>query len=368
MATRRRGKNYKPIEALAALASFLHVEETGDSLKTSLRDEMCAEEYLRHIDLLVGGKEMDLSNNASFPWPEWPSDVSVEDAKKRAERPDRIWSKGQEVARDCRKYEAILENKKQQNGGRFPSGWTAPDYIHYLRTTLWEMQEEVRSNAVNLVDDENTPPANTSGQHTGKKPRKKLPMPSNWPGPLSFLAWRKFGRLGNAHEYICSEKGDGPLLRGYDQNSAPQEPRSIVKVEDKNKESVTKFPVNSHPFAHNKTGKSRKAIREAGHPVKSHEQSDTEDDSQQVCRLLMSIQADIQVHNALDLYKIKLKQAKEMARIQPTAENKQNYYDLLSHPPALDISSPAGDQLTEIKEAKRKQPEPDVQEMRDKRT
>jgi hypothetical protein len=82
----------------------------------------------------------------------------------------------------------------------------------------------------------------------------------------------------------------------------------------------------------------------------------------------MSIQADIQVHNALNLYKIKLKEAKEMARIQPTAENKQNYYDLLSHPPALNISSPAGDQLTEIKEAKRKQPEPDVQEMRDKRT
>jgi hypothetical protein len=77
MATRIRGKNYKPIEALAALASFLHVEETGDSLKTSLRDEMCAEEYLRHIDLLVGGKEMDLSNNASFPWPEWPSAPSA---------------------------------------------------------------------------------------------------------------------------------------------------------------------------------------------------------------------------------------------------------------------------------------------------
>jgi hypothetical protein len=223
------------------------------------------------------------------------------------------------------------------------------------------MQEEARSNAVNLVDDENTPPANTTGQHTGKKPRKKLPMPSNWPGPLSFLAWRKFGRLGDAHEYICSDKGDGPRLR-YNENSAPGEPRSIVKVEGENSESLTSFPVNGSPaLANNKRGKSRKTIRQASVAAKRHEKSNTDDEEdtqEEFRRLLVSLQYDIQVHNALNLYKILLKQAKELARIQPTEENIRNYCHLLSNPPPLS-APPAGDALSETNEGKQKQPEPE---------
>lgn len=37
--------------------------------------------------------------------------------------------------------------------------------------------------------------------------------------------------------------------------------------------------------------------------------------------------------NKLDLWKVKLKQAKVLAKTVPMAENKHNYYELLSHPP-----------------------------------
>jgi hypothetical protein len=69
MSTRTRGKNYKLIEAFAALASFLHVEETGDSKREEELYEMCAEQYLKHIDLLVAGKEPILSPDAPVSWP-----------------------------------------------------------------------------------------------------------------------------------------------------------------------------------------------------------------------------------------------------------------------------------------------------------
>jgi hypothetical protein len=52
-----------------------------------------------------------------------------------------------------------------------------------------------------------------------------------------------------------------------------------------------------------------------------------------ICRALMALQGEIHVHNELDLWKVKLKQAKVLAKMVPTAENKHNYYELLSHPP-----------------------------------
>ena len=52
-----------------------------------------------------------------------------------------------------------------------------------------------------------------------------------------------------------------------------------------------------------------------------------------ICRALMALQGEIHVHNELDLWKIKLKQAKALAQMVPTAENRHNYYELLSHPP-----------------------------------
>lgn len=213
MSTRTRGKNYKPIEAFVALASFLHVEETGDSKREEELYEMCAEQYLKHIDLLVAGKEPILSPNAPVPWPKWPNDISLEDAKKRAERPNLVWSRGRETARDCRKYESILENVKQKHGGHFPTGWTSTDMIYYLKKTLWEAQEEARSKTIDLVHDENTPPGNTTGQPQ-KQVKQKRQMPQDWPGPVSFLAWQTFGYLGDKHHYICysSDKGNGPLL------------------------------------------------------------------------------------------------------------------------------------------------------------
>jgi hypothetical protein len=111
-------------------------------------------------------------------------------------------------------------------------------------------------------------------------------------------------------------------------------------MEDENKESLTTFPVNPNPRACKKVIKGWKAIHEASHATSYKESGTMSSEDTQFCGVLTALQAEIQVRNKLSLYKIKLKQAKELVRIQPTVENKCNYYHLLSNPP-LGISNEA---------------------------
>jgi hypothetical protein len=88
-----RGKNYNAIECVAAVAATLYVFEMGDTENAGERNRLCAQKYLQHIDHLVAGTEMELTPNPFAPWPRWPDNVSVGDAKKRAERPDLVWKR-----------------------------------------------------------------------------------------------------------------------------------------------------------------------------------------------------------------------------------------------------------------------------------
>jgi hypothetical protein len=80
-----KGKNYNAIECVAAVAATLNVFEMGDTENTGERNRLCAQKHLQHIDHLVAGTEMELTPNPFAPWPRWPGNVYVEDAKKRAE-------------------------------------------------------------------------------------------------------------------------------------------------------------------------------------------------------------------------------------------------------------------------------------------
>jgi hypothetical protein len=113
---RTRGKNYNAIECVAAVAATLNVFEMGDTEGTKERNQLCAQKYLQHIDHLFAGTEMELTPNPFAPWPRWPQNVSVEDAKKRAERPDLVWKRGTDTIMECRKYEGILTTCKQGHG------------------------------------------------------------------------------------------------------------------------------------------------------------------------------------------------------------------------------------------------------------
>jgi hypothetical protein len=215
----------------------------------------------------------------------------------------------------------------------YPSGWKREDIIHYVKGKLWEAEQEAKNKTVNLADQDSPGNIDQSTRQTIQQP-----MPPNWPGPLCFLAWYKFGSLGDNHYYICSDKGEGPHLCNTHQGSA-WEPRSIiaqVKIEGNDKENKRPFPVNPNPLC-----KSRRAIHEAKNDAVKMSHEDTanmtsaEDRSEDaaICRALMALQGVIHVHNELDLWKIKLKQAKVLAQMVPMAENKHNYYELLSHQP-----------------------------------
>eukprot|EP00978_Attheya_sp_CCMP212_P029533 scaffold105148_cov54-Attheya_sp.AAC.1 len=130
-----------------------------------------------------------------------------------------------------RKYEAILEAKKQHHGGKWPSGWANnDDVLHFLLTSLWDKEEEERiKKSIDLASESETSSA-VSCQV----------MPRDWEGPRYFLAWRKFGQLGDNHVYITSDKGVGPLNRHFHGESC--EPDSIILAAGEGKENG--FPQN----------------------------------------------------------------------------------------------------------------------------
>jgi hypothetical protein len=167
-----RSKNYNSIECVAAMAATLNVYENGDTEHSSERNQLCAQKYLQHIDHLVASTEMVLTPHSLSLWPRWPENVSVEYAKKRAERPDLLWKRGLDTIAECRKYEGILTNLKQRHGGHYPSGWKREDVIHYLKEKLWEAEEKEKKKSVNLVDEDS--PGNVDQSPSQDIPR---PMP-----------------------------------------------------------------------------------------------------------------------------------------------------------------------------------------------
>jgi hypothetical protein len=82
----------------AVAATLLYVFEMGDTENAGERNRLCAQKYLQHIDHLVAGTEMELTPNPFAPWPRWPDNVSVGDAKIRDERPDLVWKRGIKTA------------------------------------------------------------------------------------------------------------------------------------------------------------------------------------------------------------------------------------------------------------------------------
>jgi hypothetical protein len=108
-----------------------------------------------------------------------------------------------------------------------------------------------------------------------------------------------------------------------------------VKIAGNDKENKRPFPVNSNPLC-----KSQRAIHEAkndavkmSHDTANMTSAEDRSEDTAICRALVALQGEFHVHNELDLWKIKLKQAKVLAQMEPTAENKHNYYELLSHQP-----------------------------------
>eukprot|EP00978_Attheya_sp_CCMP212_P004385 scaffold9573_cov30-Attheya_sp.AAC.2 len=133
-----------------------------------------------------------------------------------------------------RKYEAILEAKKQHHGGKWPSGWANnDDMLHFLLTSFGDKEEEERiKKSIDLASESETSSAVSCRV-----------MPWDWEGPRYFLAWRKFGQLGDNHVYITSDKGVGPLNRHFHGES--YEPDSIISAAGEGKENGDEAELSS---------------------------------------------------------------------------------------------------------------------------
>jgi hypothetical protein len=97
--------------------------------------EVCAMTYIKVIDNLYNGTKIVLDE--LIEWPAWPSPSSREyvaplDAKKRANDTNNLRSHGMTVLRECRKLEAVLDDLRHHYGGKFPSGWEAPDKLRHV--------------------------------------------------------------------------------------------------------------------------------------------------------------------------------------------------------------------------------------------
>jgi hypothetical protein len=305
-----RQPNYKQIELLAVCAAGLDIYEKGGEKKLPILHQMMKERYLKHVDLLASNGAMELYDNTPFPWPQWPEDVSVAIARQRAEKPDSLWRKLHEILREIRKYEAILEAKKQHHGGNWPSGWNNNDVVNFLLTSLWEKEEDERINkSIDLVSESETSAAASCRV-----------MPRDWEGPRYFLAWRKFGQLGDNHIYITSDKGVGPLNRHF--NGESWEPDSIILVVSEDKENG--FPQNPSP---RRKPKGREKMRR-----EEAELSMDDEDSSKIQR----IETELSKYNKIQTFRLKqkerhhkLRKAKALFDLEPSQENKSEYYNLL---------------------------------------
>ncbi len=234
---------WQPIELVASLAATLETYQEGE-MKQEDKWKFCAESYIRHVQRLFDGTEVDIVE-CPVPWPPWPKTgpaaVSPEAAKSRHTEPKLLWARGQKTIRECRKIEAIFNDLLARYGGTFPSGWKLEDKIKHILDELYEKKREQDSQAVSVDDDAGT----------AAKTR-----PTTW-APREFLAWSKFGSLGMCHRSISTPDGaDGPaILRQHIEPAA-------IKNENDGKENKNPFPTNPSLRRHRRGGNmGRKAAR-----------------------------------------------------------------------------------------------------------
>jgi hypothetical protein len=81
-------------------------------------------------------------------------------------------------------------------GGKFPSGWEAPDQLRHVAKALWQCKEENRRIAVSIEGDSGDDANNDMGIAVAAE---ICDMPDSFlESHVYLLAWYKFGSLGAA--------------------------------------------------------------------------------------------------------------------------------------------------------------------------
>jgi hypothetical protein len=318
-----KNRKWRPIENVAALAGLVAMMEDRD-LEESEQAQICAETYLNALDDLYNGTHETLS--LKMDWPPWPAPtdrqfVSLKEAKERAQNPKNLRTQAQKVLRECRKLEAVLDNIYHERNKSWPTGTTVVDKLRFVEEALWRNQEQSNRTAIPVdgIQLDNVPINDAS--------------PSEVPEDFArshqyFLAWSMFGSLGLQWENISKpDTGDGPAIL-----NCRLEP-TAVKTEGAGDAKENVFPKNPKK-PHRNT--SRAAHRKKMMKV-LRDSSDDEDSDD----LLSDIQTDL--HDLLVRKKQndRLKAAKELAKLNPTKENKDNYIHLLEKAAAGEEPPPA---------------------------